>query len=360
MDKKQISKLIIALLSAIGLAVVAFLSYSTYVFYLQIVIFSAVGLVFLLFMLSIFLKKDRLYKLTIILVYFSIILLAVATGVIKSGILEKIDSAEELVAIINSYGMAGKLVFILVQFLQVTFVPIPSTIVTAAGAALYSTWESLLLSCIGLWIGSLFAFFLGRTFGVKLVKWVIGDEMLLKYTELVKGRDKAMLIYMFIFPIFPDDILCMIAGLTTMSYPAFIIIQLIARPLNVAATVFMIDYLMAIPFAGWGIALWILIAVFFVAVFVLMWKYAEKLESAMLKLISKIRGKPIIKNVNAIYRIKVAPTVVAVPEEKTDKVLFEEYNEKLQNLAMSREVKLAEAKTETEKILKKEDKELKF
>lgn len=360
MDKKQINKLIVAIISIIMFAIIVFFSYKTYVVFLQIAMVSVLGLFIILFMLGVFLKKERLYKLTIIFTYFAIILIALSTVVINSGILERIDSVDELVALINSYGVAGKLVFILVQFLQVTFVPIPSTIVTAAGAALYNTWESLLLSCIGLWIGSLFAFFLGRTFGVKLVKWVVGDDMLLKYTELVKGRDKAMLIYMFIFPLFPDDVLCMIAGLTTMSYPAFIFIQLIARPLNVAATIFLVDHMTAIPFVGWGIVLWILMAIAFISAFILMWKYAEKLEKGMIKLISKVRGKPIIKNVNAIYRIKVPEVIIEVPEEKSDSDLFKEYNEKLQTLAMGREKELAKANLDSEIIVKKSDTNIDF
>lgn len=360
MDKKQINKLIIAIISLVAFTVTVGLSYKTYLPVLQIIMLSVLGLYLLLFLLGVFLKKERLYKLTIILIYFSIIFLAVATAIIKSGVLEKIDSVEELVAVINSYGVAGKLVFVLVQFLQVTFIPIPSTIVTAAGAALYSTWESLLLSCIGLWAGSLFAFFLGRTFGVKLVKWVVGDEMLLKYTSLVKGRDKAMLVYMFIFPMFPDDVLCMIAGLTTMSYPTFIAVQLISRPLNVAGTIFLVDYVTAIPFTGWGIALWVVIAILFIGVFVLMWKYAERIETGMLKFISKVRGKPIIKDVNAIYRIKTAPAVVDVPQEKSSEELFEEYNEKLQIIAKSREKELAKAEIDSQEIIIKKDKDINF
>ncbi len=360
MDKKQIKKLIIAIISLIALAITLGFSYKTYSSTVQIAMISVLGLYLILFMLGVFLKKDQIYKLTIIFTYFSIIFLAVATAVINSGVLEKIDSVDELVALINSYGVAGKLVFVLVQFLQVTFVPIPSTIVTAAGATLYSTWESLLLSCFGLWIGSFFAFFLGRTFGVKLVKWVVGDEMLLKYTSLVKGRDKAMLVYMFIFPMFPDDVLCMIAGLTTMSYPAFIVIQLIARPLNVAGTIFLVDYITAIPFSGWGIALWIIIAILFIGVFILMWKYAEKIEKGMLKLISKIRGRPIIKDVNAIYRIKTAPVIVEVPPEKSDTELFNEYNEKLQTLARSKEKELAKATLDSDVIVSKNDKDIDF
>lgn len=302
-DKVTIKKTIVAGITTLALIITVALCLGTYTTGVKIALICGALLVIAFFLLGILLKKEKLYKIAIIFSYFGMIILIAATLVIRSGIFNEIDSTEELVAIINGFGVSGKLIFILIQFLQVTFIPIPSTIVTATGAALYSPGEALLLSCIGLWLGSLLAFFMGRVFGVKLVKWVIGEEMLIKYNNFVKGKDKAMLIYMFIFPIFPDDMLCMLAGLTTMSYPGFIIVQLISRPLNVACTVFVVDYLKAIPFSGWGIAIWLGILIFFVVVFVLMWKYSEKLEKMLLKLISKIAGRPIIKDIYTVYNI---------------------------------------------------------
>ncbi|NLL56812.1 MAG: TVP38/TMEM64 family protein [Clostridiales bacterium] len=302
-DKSKRKKIIIASITALLFTIAVIVCLSTYTLVVKIALISLVLADLALFVFGILFSKEKLYKIAIIIAYFGIVLISAATAVLRSGILEGIDSTEELVALINGFGMGGKLIFILIQFLQVTFIPIPSTIVTATGAALYSPWEAVILSSIGLWIGSFVAFALGRVFGVKLVKWVIGEDMLIKYNNFVKGKDKAMLVYMFIFPVFPDDMLCMLAGLTTMSYPGFMLIQLIARPLNVAMTVFAVDYLKAIPFSGWGIAIWVAILIVFVLVFVLMWKYSEKLEQMLIRLFSKIAGKPIIKDIYTVYNI---------------------------------------------------------
>lgn len=267
---------------------------------IQLGLLVMIPLVSAMFFFAIVFKKEKIYKVSILVVYFSLIILFAATMIVKSGVLELINSAEDIITVINSYGAMGKIVFITIQFLQVTFIPIPSTIVTAAGAAIYSPMEALVLSTIGLLIGSLFAFFLGKTFGVRLVKWIVGEEALNKYYKFIKGKDKAMLIYMFIFPVFPDDVLCMFAGLTTMGYVSFTIVQLISRPLNVAVTVFLVDYIMSIPLTGYGIAIWIAIIAVFVLSMILMWKYAAKLEFYMLKGIGKLIGKPLIKDIDLI------------------------------------------------------------
>lgn len=302
-SKDKLKKIIVAVCSASLLLITVLFFHKPFSGKAQIALFALVAADALFFALGIALGKDRLYKISILAAYFAAIIIVAVSLVLKSGILEQIDTAEDLIAIINGFGMGGKLIFILIQFLQVTFIPIPSTIVTAAGAALYSPWEALLLSSIGLWLGSFTAFGMGRIFGVKLVKWIIGEEMLLKYNGFVKGKDKAMLFYMFLFPVFPDDMLCMLAGLTTMSWPVFIFIQLISRPLNVACTVFALDYLYAVPFSGWGIAIWAAIFIFFVLAFILMWKYSEKVEKALVKLISKITGRPVLKDIYSVYNI---------------------------------------------------------
>lgn len=362
MNKKQKLQLIIAAVCLILSVVAVILVFNFFSQIIKIVICCALPVLAALWLIGIFTKKNKLVKLTLIVNVVALLVLVIAAIVIKSGILNRISSAEDLVAIINDFGVAGKAIFVLIEFLQVTFVPIPSTIVTAAGAMLYPAWEAILLCCLGLWAGSLFAFFLGRTFGVKLVKWVIGEEMLIKYNRLLKGKDRAMLIYMFILPAFPDDMLCLLAGLTTMSYPGFIIIQLISRPLNVAGTVLFVGNITSIPFSGWGIAVWIAIGIAFVALFILTWKYADKLEQLMMKFVSKLTGRPYIRDIYSIYKIE--NSAIIARDEKSAEEIYRETNEKLTELIEAKKVKeeenLKSANESSDDILSKDDKPITF
>jgi uncharacterized membrane protein YdjX (TVP38/TMEM64 family) len=319
---KRNKRILLGAIGAIMLAIVVGFSFNTFGFAVRMGLAALVPIVGLLFFISVIYSKEMLYKISIILVYFSLLILTVVTLIVKSGIMNEVSSAEDIVNIINDFGALGKLVFILIQFLQVTFIPIPSTIVTAAGAAIYSPFEALFLSTIGLIIGSLFAFFLGKTFGVRLVKWIVGEEALNKYYKFIKGKDKAMLIYMFIFPAFPDDVLCLFAGLTTMGYVSFIIVQLISRPLNVAITVFFVDNIAKVPFSGVGLLIWAGIAIVFIGSMVVMWKYAAKLEFYMLKGIGKLLGRPLIKDIDLIvaeeFLSKRKKRVVEQPPEEQE------------------------------------------
>ena len=355
MNKKDILHLILAILGTIAYGGCTYWAYQYFNLTVSIVLFASVPILLVLFMLGIFLKKPSLYKLALMIVYFGIIILISACLVLRSGILEEFLAAEDGKALgqilQRRFGNYVYLAVIMVEFLQVTFVPLPSSIVT--GAAYYvcgqNPWLAILYSCIGLWLGSMFAFFLGRTFGVKLVKWIAGEKMLLKYNDLIKGKDKIMLIYMFILPVFPDDILCLIAGLTTMSYVGFTFVQLISRPLNVGATILLLHFgtslTSVIPINKiWGICVWALIAAAFVALFIFVWRKADKIEEWMYKLISKITGRPILVDINKLYGIKTQTVAeVAAPVETEEPAV---------ELPVIDEVKAAEDAAEAERLLK--------
>ena len=95
---------------------------------------------------------------------------------------------------------------------------------------------------------------------------------------------------MFLLPIFPDDVLCFVAGLSTMSWKFFIVLQLIARSFSVFATSYSLNGSI-IPYnTWWGILIWCLIGIAIIALFVLLFKKGDKIEKWFFGLFKK-KGK---------------------------------------------------------------------
>ena len=127
-------------------------------------------------------------------------------------------------------------------------------------------------------MGSYLAFFIGRYLGVKVVRWVIGEDNLDKTLKLVKGKDKIVLTFMFLFPLFPDDLLCFVAGLSTMSIRYFIVMMLIVRTVCVFASSYSINGNI-IPYnTWWGILLWVIFACVTILLTILVYKHGNKIE----------------------------------------------------------------------------------
>lgn len=243
-----------------------------------------------LFAVGIFKKIDSLTKLATVTVFCALVILSGYMAMYKSGFIERFDSSEEIAAYIsgNPYGIA---LFILISFLQVTFIPIPSTITTVTGTLVFGTWVGMIYSLIGQISGSMFAFFLGRKFGSKLAKWIAGDEMFEKYNKFVKGRDKVILGYMLLFPFFPDDLICLFFGLTNMSYLGFFLLVLLSRVITISYTSYLTKLISKIPLTPVGFLIYALIALVVIGLLVLCWKKGEWLENLMTKIIYKIMPK---------------------------------------------------------------------
>ena len=201
---------------------------------------------------------------------------------------------QSFIARYDGYAIA---VFIAIQFLQVTVLPLPSTITTLAGIALFGIWRTVLYSSIGIISGSMFAFFLGRTCGVKLIVWICGYKMFNKYRRFAEGKDVLLLYAMFLLPFFPDDLLCLIAGLGTMSYKSFFVMMLITRPLGALWVAGVFKSAVSIPFAGWGIAVWAAIFAVTAVIFVLLYKYGDLITGKLSKLSEKITEKLHFKSI---------------------------------------------------------------
>lgn len=182
---------------------------------------------------------------------------------VRSGILDEISSVEELRKFMLSSGSWAIVVLFFLALLQVVILPIPAAVTIVLGTIMFGPTISFVVNTLATVIGSFICFALGRIFGKRVVYWIIGKETTDKYAELIDKKGKAIFFTMMLFPFFPDDTLCIVAGLTTMSLKFFSLSVCLARPVMLAFySYFGTGEL--IPFSGWGIPVWI--ALFLVCV----------------------------------------------------------------------------------------------
>ncbi len=224
-------------------------------------------------------RKDFIYKCCYLVIVFIAIALIGLYLLSVFGFWDKITSVEEFREYIESFGGAAVFIFITIQFAQVVVLPIPSFITVGASVLCFGPFRGAVYSFIGSFIGSVVAFGIGRIFGYKVASWLVGQDNLDKTVQSVKGKDRAVLTFMFLFPFFPDDILCFVAGLSSMSWVFFIVMIFITRVISIFTATFSMNNSI-IPYdTWWGLLLWG--AVLAVTVFMTVWIYkkGDKIEA---------------------------------------------------------------------------------
>ena len=126
-------------------------------------------------------NKQALYRLITCALLFIDICAIVFFVICATGLITKINSIQALRDYIAKFGNMAVFLFILFCFLQVVILPIPGSVAVAAGVALFGPLKCAIYSFIGIILGSVLAFAIGRWVGYKAVKWIVGEDTLNKW-----------------------------------------------------------------------------------------------------------------------------------------------------------------------------------
>ena len=241
-------------------------------------------------------KGVKILKICLSLLLLAAICLAVFLPLKLTGVLDQFDSVDDIKTYIKDGGIVSCIIFFAIQFAQVSFIPIPAAVTTIAGSAIFGPWIAFAVSFSAIMLASLFSFFLGKVVGRKFVNWMVGEDAAKKWSKKI-SQGKYVFFFMMLFPFFPDDILCILVGCSKMTWRFFIITNLIARPPTLLILCFLGSGWL-IPFSGWGIWVWIGVAIFAALVLVLSYIYKDKIEKFFVKLSDKLTRKKKIKTLN--------------------------------------------------------------
>lgn len=165
------------------------------------------------------------------------------------------------------------LVFFLLQLSSVILAPIPSNITAAAGGALFGTLVSFVLTALAVALGSALVFQLSRLLGQGFAQSFVESKYWEKYGEVIRRKRDSFLFLAFLFPFFPDDLLCIMAGLTDIPFRRFLLLVVLARPWGLLVACAVGGSAFHIPLGGMAA-----LGLGGIAVFFLIMKYGERVE----------------------------------------------------------------------------------
>jgi uncharacterized membrane protein YdjX (TVP38/TMEM64 family) len=141
-----------------------------------------------------------------------------------------VSDADKFGEYLKSYGVLGGLVFVLLQAAQVIMAPIPGELTQFAGGFIYGTWWGTFYSMVGILLGSMVVFGLGRWLGFPLLRVVIPETALQKFNFVINHpKTELVILVLFLIPGSPKDVLTYFAGLTPVKPLRFFVTAMVAR-----------------------------------------------------------------------------------------------------------------------------------
>ena len=130
---------------------------------------------------------------------------------------------------LREWGVLAPVIFILLQALQVVISPIPGEATGILGGYLFGQWVGLLYSTIGLTLGSVVAFWIGRWLGAHYVKNLVSPETWNRLGFIVEAEGAVLCFIIYLIPGLPKDIVCYLFGISPMPLWVFALVSGLGR-----------------------------------------------------------------------------------------------------------------------------------
>ena len=126
-------------------------------------------------------------------------------------------------------GWLGPVIFVGLQALQVVVAPIPGELTGFLGGFVFGETLGFVYSTVGLTLGSILAFAVGRWLGTPMVRRFVPPHMWDRMGFLVKAEGAVLCFLIFLIPGFPKDIACYLFGLSPIPFGVFTVLMTLGR-----------------------------------------------------------------------------------------------------------------------------------
>ena len=176
--------------------------------------------------------------------------------------------------ITSNKGVVVWIIIWIIMFLQVTILNIPAYVILSASTSigiktLSFAYIAVVLSAY--MAGCLVAYWLGYKFGRKAVRWCAGsDEDYEKWSKFLNKKGKLWYFLTVIFPFFPDDLLCLIAGGVKFDLAWYTVANFIGRGVGLVTMLITLKFItnfgngIPIMLIVWAVALIAELVVYFI------------------------------------------------------------------------------------------------
>lgn len=166
------------------------------------------------------------------LALFALICIGVPASIVlyHPEVIEHFRSLESMNAFLERYHTAGIFVYLLMQVVQILIPVIPGQALQLAAGYIYHFLLGLILSLLGIAMGTGASFGLSRFLGHDAMILMFGEEKIHSYVNKLNSKRAYQIIFLlYLMPGFPKDFICFAAGISEIRFLPFLILSLVGR-----------------------------------------------------------------------------------------------------------------------------------
>jgi uncharacterized membrane protein YdjX (TVP38/TMEM64 family) len=130
---------------------------------------------------------------------------------------------------LQAWGWRAPVVFIVVQALQVIVSPIPGEATGILGGFLFGLALGFVYSTVGLTLGTMAAFWIGRRVGARFLRRYVASHLWERLGFIVEAEGAILAFVIYLIPGIPKDIVSYLFGLSPMSAWVFALVSTLGR-----------------------------------------------------------------------------------------------------------------------------------
>jgi len=158
-----------------------------------------------------------------------VLIIGLALGLGGHSLVPLLSDRQALEAFLAQLGPWAPIAVILAEIFQVLLAPVPGQAVGIVAGYLYGIWWGTALCMVGLVLGTILAIWIARQIGRPLVERLASPELIARLDGYVERRGVTAIFVIFLLPFLPDDLTCLVAGLTPLSLGQLVPLALLGR-----------------------------------------------------------------------------------------------------------------------------------
>ena len=130
---------------------------------------------------------------------------------------------------LQALGWLAPAAFILLQALQVVISPIPGEATGFLGGYLFGLTPGFVYSSVGLALGTMTAFAIGRWLGAPVMSRYVPDHVVERFGFIIEAEGAILAFIVYLIPGFPKDIVSYLFGMSPMPARLFLLVSTVGR-----------------------------------------------------------------------------------------------------------------------------------